>query len=107
MDATLWIVAAVAVAAVVIAVVWRYGREFGLDVKGPGFAGRLKAKGDAPAKGPAGARNVSIGGDATHNLILTGDGAAGNKPAAGAGRNVSIGGRAEDNIIVTGDGHRT
>ena len=105
MDTTLWIIVAVAVVIVTALLVYRYGQEIGLNFKGWGVQAKLRAKGEAhAAKTPAGSRNVSIGGDATDNQIVTGDSAAGKKPTStGAGRNVSIGGKAEGNTIVTGD----
>jgi hypothetical protein len=104
MDTTLWIIVA---AVIVIALVtYRYGQNIGLSFKGWGVQAKLRAKGEAQAaKARAGSRNVSIGGDAADNLIMTGDGAAGKKPAA-AGRNVSIGGSAQGDTIVTGDGNK-
>src|SRR5215470_15855066 len=103
MDPTLWIIVAVVI--VIALVAYGYRREIALSFKGWGVQAKLRAKGEAQAaKAPMGSRNVSIGGDAADNLIMTGDGAAGKKPAAtAAGRNVSIGGRAQDNTIVTGD----
>jgi len=108
MDMTLWIIVAVVIVIVTALLVYRYGQEIGLNFKGWGVQAKLRAKGEAhAAKAPAGSRNVSIGGDATDNLVVTGDGTAGKKPTAtGAGHNVSIGGRAQDNIIVTGDGNK-
>jgi len=104
MDTTLWIIVAVVI--VITLVVYVYRREIGLSFKGWGVQAKLRAKGEAQAaKAPTGSRNVSIGGDAADNLIMTGDGAAGKKPTA-AGRNVSIGGGAERNTIVTGDGNK-
>jgi len=106
MDTTLWIVAA---AVIVIALVaYRYRREIGVSFKGWGVQAKLQAKGEArAAKAPAGARNVSIGGDAADNRIVTGDSTAGKKPTTtGAGRNVSIGGSAQGNTIVTGDDNK-
>jgi hypothetical protein len=105
MDTTLWIIVAAVI--VIALVVYGYRREIGLNFKGWGVQAKLRAKGAEAAKAPAGSRNVSIGGDAADNLIMTGDGAAGKKPAAGGpGRNVSIGGSAEGNTIVTGDGNK-
>jgi hypothetical protein len=105
MDTTLWIIVAVVI--VIALVVYRYGREIGLKFKGWGVETALSAKGDAAAaKGPPGGRNVSIGGDAKRNRIMTGDGAPATKPAAAGGRNVSIGGSADGNTIVTGDGNK-
>jgi len=102
MDTTLWIIVAVVIAIVV----YRYGQSIALSFKGWGVQAKLRAKGEAQAaKAPTGSRNVSIGGDAADNLIMTGDGAAGKKPTA-PGRNVSIGGSAEGNTIVTGDGNK-
>jgi hypothetical protein len=109
MDTTLWIIVAVVVVIVTALLVYRYGQEIGLNFKGWGVQAKLRAKGEAhAAKAPAVSRNVSIGGDATGNQIVTGDSTtAGKKPTAtGAGRNVSIGGHAQDNIIVTGDGNK-
>jgi hypothetical protein len=105
MDMTLWIIVAVVVVIVSALLVYRYGQEIGLNFKGWGVQAKLQAKGEAhAAKAPAGSRNVLIGGDATDNLIVTGDGVAGRKPTAtGAGRSVSIGGSAQDNVIVAGD----
>jgi hypothetical protein len=73
MDTTLWITVAVVI--VIALVVYRYGREIGLKFKGWGVETALSAKGDAEAaKGPPGGRNVSIGGNAEGNTIVTGDG---------------------------------
>jgi len=105
MDTTLWIVAA---AVIVIALVaYRYRREIGLSFKGWGVQAKLQAKGEAQAaKAQGGSRNVSIGGDAADNRIVTGDSTAGKKTTTGAGRNVSIGGSAQGNTIVTGDDNK-
>lgn len=102
-DTTIWIITA---AAVIVLVIFFYRGGIGLSFKGWGVQGSLQAKATEAAKAPPGSRNVSIGRDATGNLIVTGDGAAGNKAAAGAGRNVSIGGNAGGNTIVTGDGNK-
>ena len=102
MDTTLWIVVAVLVVVVVAIVAYRYPQAIGLDFKGWGARAKLQARGKA-ATAQSGSRNVSIGGNATDNRIVTGDDAPGKKPTAGAGRNVSIGGSAEGNTIVTGD----
>jgi hypothetical protein len=48
---------------------------------------------------------VTIGRDASHNRIVTGDGAAAKNAPAG-GRSVSIGCDAKGNTIVTGDGNK-
>ena len=73
MDTTLWIIVAAEI--VIALVVYRYGREIGLKFRGWGVDAALSAKGDAEAaKGPLGGRNVSIGGRAEGNTIVTGDG---------------------------------
>ena len=83
MDTTLWIIVAVVI--VITLVIYRYRREVGLSVKGWGVQAKLQGKGAAEtAKPPAGSRNVSTG----------------------AGRNVSIGGNAQGNTIVTGDDNK-
>jgi hypothetical protein len=103
MDTTLWIIVAVVIVIAIVA--YRYPQAIGLDFKGWGAQAKLRAEGRAQAaKTPAGSRNVSIGGNATDNRIVTGDDALGKKPpTTGAGRNVSIGGSADGNTIVTGD----
>jgi hypothetical protein len=104
MDTTLWIIVAAVIG--IALVTYGYRREIGLSFKGWGVQAKLRAKGEAQtAKAPTGSRNVSIGGNAADNLIMTGDGAGGKKPTA-AGRNVSIGGSAQGNTIVTGDGNK-
>jgi hypothetical protein len=105
MDTTYWII--VAVVAVLVLVIYSYRREIGLDFKGWGFQAKLRAKGAAEsANPPPGSRNVSIGGDATDNQIVTGDSTTSKKAAVSAGRNVSIGGSAAGNTIVTGDDNK-
>jgi hypothetical protein len=105
---TLGIIVAVTGVIIIALVVYRYGRGFALKLKGWGVQAELQAEGEEHiAKAPASSRNVSIGGDATHNLVVTGDSIAGKRPTmTGAGRNVSIGGSAQDNVIVTGDGNK-
>jgi hypothetical protein len=102
MDTTPWIIAA---AVIVIALVaCRYRREIGLKFRGGGFDVALNAKGDAPpAQGQPGARNVSIGGYAKRNRIMTGDVTGAAKTTAAAGRNISIGGNADGNTTITDD----
>ncbi len=104
MDTTLWIIAAAVLVAVLALLAYRYRQELGLRLKGFGVEAEVNAKGAPPAKAPPGGRNVSIGGDATRNRIVTGDTAPPERPAAASGRNVAIGGNAADNTIVTGDG---
>src|SRR5215831_19213916 len=105
MDLALWIVVAVVVVIAIVA--YRYPQAIGLDFKGWGAQAKLQARGKAEAaKTQLGSRNVSIGGEATDNRIVTGDAATGKKPTTPAGRNVSIGGSAEGNTIVTGDGNK-
>jgi hypothetical protein len=105
MDTTLWILVAVVI--VITLVAYRYRREIGLSFKGWGIQARLQAKGEAQAaNAPAGSRNVSIGGDAVLNQIVTGDGTSGKKSTTAAGRNASIGGSAQGNTIVTGDSNQ-
>jgi hypothetical protein len=99
MDTTLWIIAAVVIVIAIVA--YRYREEIGLKFKGWGVQAALHAKGGT--KAPAGSRNVSIGGNATDNRIVTGDDEPGKKATGGAGRNVSIGGSADGSTIVTGD----
>jgi len=102
MDTTLWIIVAVVIVIAIVA--FRYPRAIGLDFKGWGARAKLRAKGKGEAAtAQSGSRDVSIGGNATDNRIVTGDDAPGKKSTASAGRNVSIGGSAEGNTIVTGD----
>jgi hypothetical protein len=106
MDTTLWIILAVVIVIAIVA--YRYPQAIGLDFKGWGAQAKLRAQGKAEtATAQAGSRNVSIGGNATDNRIVTGDDAPGKKATTGAGRNVSIGGSADGNIIVTGDRSKT
>jgi hypothetical protein len=107
MDTTQLIIGAVAVVIVIALIVYGFRREIGLSLRGFGFQAKLNAKGgtEVPKDVPAG-RNVSIGGDATNNQIITGDGARGKPPAATRGRNVSIGRDAKGNTIVTRDGNK-
>jgi hypothetical protein len=87
-------------------VVYVYRQEIGLKLKGWGVEAALSAKSGADiGRDPQSGRNVSIGGEAKDNRVMTGDSKAGKEPAANGGRNVSIGGRAEGNTIVTGDGN--
>ena len=48
MDTTLWIIVAVVVVIVTALLVYRYGREIGLNFKGWGVQAKLQAKGEAP-----------------------------------------------------------
>ena len=100
MDTTLWIIVAVVIVIAIVAY-WFRG-EIALKFKGWGVQAALHAKGGTKAQ--SGSRNVSIGGNATDNRIVTGDDAPGKKPpTTSVGRNVSIGGSAEGSTIVTGD----
>jgi hypothetical protein len=103
MDTTQSIIAGIVVVAVIALVVYGFRQRIGLSFKGWGIQARLNAKGDA---NPTGGRNVSIGGDAVGNQIVTGDNMVDKKPAVRAGRTVSIGRDAKGNTIVTGDGNK-
>jgi hypothetical protein len=79
MDSTLWMIVAAVVVIVILIFIFRYPREIGLKLRGWGFEAALSAKGHAEdAKDPdavaARGRNVSIGGKADRNTIVTGDG---------------------------------
>jgi hypothetical protein len=104
MDTTLWIIAAVVI--VIALIVYRYGQKITLYLKGWGVQAKVKAQGVPQAARPPSSRNVSIGGDATNNRIVTGDAVRSTKPAIASGRNVSIGGTAHGNVIVTGDSNK-
>jgi hypothetical protein len=104
MDSMYWITVAVAV--LIVLVIYRYGQEIGLKFKGWGVEAGVSAKGSAGGvkkADPAYGRKVVIHGDANRNKIRTGDKKA-NDSASVVGRDIIIGGKAEHNTIVTGDG---
>jgi|HubBroStandDraft_6_1064221.scaffolds.fasta_scaffold587066_2 hypothetical protein len=74
-DTTIWIITAAAVILIAL-VIFVYRREIRLKFKGHGIHAELHAKATEPPTPSPGSRNVSIGRDATGNLIKTGDDAA-------------------------------